>query len=148
MPLSRRKRESAITAYLDLCPSPARPWLTQQSGGLALLHLSPEGRGRATPDLIGGSEGEGVRMFQKKSAASEPPHPNPLPSGERECAVPRHNLDLKHRALTIDGLARQELHEAAQVAVELGLFVGPVADHLLLGAHVVDEALDRFGQIG
>ena len=41
------------------------------------LHLSPEGRGRA-------SEGEGVRKFQKKSAASEPSHPNPLPCGERE----------------------------------------------------------------
>jgi hypothetical protein len=52
-----------------------------------MLHLSPEGRGRATPDLIGGSEGEGVRKSQNKSAASEPPHPNPLPYGERERAV-------------------------------------------------------------
>ena len=30
----------------------------------------------------------------------------------------------------------------------LGLRIDPVADHLLLGAHVLDEALDRFGEIG
>ena len=30
----------------------------------------------------------------------------------------------------------------------LGLRIGPVADHLLLGPHVLDEALDRFGEIG
>ena len=29
-----------------------------------------------------------------------------------------------------------------------GLGVGPVADHLLLGAHVADQALDRLGEIG
>src|SRR6185312_16459411 len=28
----------------------------------------------------------GVRKFQKKTAASEPPHPDPLPFGEREFA--------------------------------------------------------------
>ena len=30
----------------------------------------------------------------------------------------------------------------------LGLGLDPVADHLLLGAHVVDQPLDRFGEIG
>ena len=29
-----------------------------------------------------------------------------------------------------------------------GLRVGPVADHLLLGAHVADQAVDRLGEIG
>ena len=31
---------------------------------------------------------------------------------------------------------------------ELGLRVHPVADHLLFGAHVLHEALDRFGEVG
>jgi hypothetical protein len=30
------------------------------------------------------SEGEGVRMLRNVSEISEPPHPNPLPYGERE----------------------------------------------------------------
>ena len=50
--------------------------------------------------------------------------------------------------LSVDGFARQHFHEAADVAVELGLRVGPVADHLLFGAHVLHQALDRFGEIG
>ena len=49
---------------------------------------------------------------------------------------------------SVDRLARQDFHEAPDVAVELGLRVGPVADHLLLGAHVLHQALDRFGEIG
>src|ERR1700744_5452447 len=50
-------------------------------------------------------------------------------------------------ALPLDGFSRQTFHEAAQFAVELGLFIGPVADHLLLAAHVLHETLDRFGEV-
>ena len=56
----------------------------------ALFHLSPEGRGRASA----ASEGEGVRKIQKKAEASEPPHPNPLPCGERERSQPCRSLRL------------------------------------------------------
>jgi very-short-patch-repair endonuclease len=66
--------ETSEPPHPNPLPSGERESLQRQA---APLHLSPEGRGRA-------SEGEGVRKFQKNSAASEPPHPNPLPYGERE----------------------------------------------------------------
>src|SRR5690348_18468138 len=44
--------------------------------------------------------------------------------------------------------AHQNLKQAADVAMLFGLGVDPVADHLLLGAHVVDQPLNSFGQIG
>src|ERR1700683_103635 len=46
------------------------------------IHLSPRGRGR--PRVA--RAGEGVRS---QIDSSVPPHPNPLPAGERECASPR-----------------------------------------------------------
>src|SRR5215470_11620558 len=44
--------------------------------------------------------------------------------------------------------AHQNLKQAADVAMLFGLRVDPVADHLLLGAHVVDQPLNSFGQVG
>ena len=47
-----------------------------------------------------------------------------------------------------DVLAHQHFEQAADLALLLGLRLDPVADHLLLGAHVLDQALDRLGEIG
>src|ERR1700728_3831669 len=61
--------------------------------------------------------------------------------------IPTHHA-LRIRASSVDGFARQDFHEAADVVVELSLRVRPVADHLLFGAHVLHQALDGFGEIG
>src|SRR6516165_4369220 len=45
-------------------------------------------------------------------------------------------------------LAREALEQPLDLAVLLGLAVGPFPDHLLLGAHMRDQPLDRFGEIG
>src|SRR5258708_7092181 len=50
--------------------------------------------------------------------------------------------------LTLFRLARDAFQQAADLAVLLALAVGPFADHLLLGAHVRDQRLDRFGETG
>ena len=44
-------------------------------------------------------------------------------------------------------LARDALQQPVGLARLRGLAVGPVADHLLLGAHVADEAVDGLGEI-
>src|SRR4029077_2412822 len=51
-------------------------------------------------------------------------------------------------ALTFLGLPCESLQEPLDLAILLALSVGPFPDHLLLGAHVRDEALNGFGQIG
>ena len=49
-----------------------------------LLHLSPAGRGRIPS---GAQRSEGIRVRGEPPIESHlPPHPNPLPDGERECA--------------------------------------------------------------
>ena len=45
-------------------------------------------------------------------------------------------------------LAHENFQQAANLAMLLGLRIDPVADHLLLGAHVVDQPLNGLGQIG
>src|SRR5882672_965162 len=49
---------------------------------------------------------------------------------------------------TLLGLERDALQQALDLAVLLALAVGPFADHLLLGAHMRDQALNGFGEIG
>src|SRR5262249_43051203 len=46
------------------------------------------------------------------------------------------------------GLARDALEQALDFLVLLALAVGPFADHLLLGAHMRDQSLDRLCKIG
>src|ERR1700694_840418 len=46
------------------------------------------------------------------------------------------------------GLARDALQQALDLAVLLTLAVGPFADHLLLGAHMRDQPLNGFGEVG
>jgi hypothetical protein len=53
------------------------------------IHLSPVGRGRANEV----SEGEGDRMVQNVRSPV-PPHPNPLPNGEREQSAARQCMPL------------------------------------------------------
>src|SRR5437016_11833263 len=43
--------------------------------------------------------------------------------------------------------AGDALEQALHLAALRGLSVGPVADHLLLGAHMADKAVDRFGKV-
>src|SRR3954469_8595183 len=52
------------------------------------------------------------------------------------------------RALLVHVFAHQNFEQTANVPMLLGLRIDPVADHLLLGAHVVDQPLYRFGEIG
>src|ERR1700683_704306 len=52
------------------------------------------------------------------------------------------------RGLSVGALARQKFHESAQVAIQLLLFFGPIANHLLFGAHMLHQTLDRFGEVG
>src|SRR3954468_4348251 len=49
-------------------------------------------------------------------------------------------------SLTLLGLACDALQQTPDLSVLLALAVGPFADHLLLGAHVRDQCLDRFGK--
>ena len=42
----------------------------------------------------------------------------------------------------------EEIKQAADLAVLLGLRIDPITDHLLFAAHVMDEALDRLGERG
>ncbi len=53
----------------------------------------------------------------------------------------------ERHGLTVHVLAHHDLQEPLDLALLLGLAVDPVADHLLLGAHVVHQALDGLGQI-
>src|SRR5579859_4512039 len=55
-----------------------------------MLHLAPEGRGRATPDLIGGSESEGVRAPQNFLKRPNPLTPTLSPSGRGSAPCPRY----------------------------------------------------------
>src|ERR1700712_5572216 len=52
------------------------------------------------------------------------------------------------RSLILLRLARDVLEQFLDLAVLLALAVGPFADHLLLGAHMRDQTLDRFGEVG
>src|ERR1700743_1471059 len=45
-------------------------------------------------------------------------------------------------------LAREALQQLLDLAVLLALAVGPFPDHLLLGAHMRDQTLDRFCEVG
>ena len=54
----------------------------------------------------------------------------------------------RHNSLNGYVLAHHDLQQLLDLALLLGLRVDPVADHLLLGAHMVHKALDRFGEIG
>src|SRR5580700_10857212 len=55
---------------------------------------------------------------------------------------------LRSKTLTLLRLAGEPLQQSLDFAVLLALAVGPFADHLLLGPHMRDQALDGFGQIG
>src|SRR6185437_13767189 len=50
-------------------------------------------------------------------------------------------------ALALFGLLREPLQEALDLAVLLTLAVGPFPDHLLLGAHMRYQPLDRLGEV-
>src|SRR6266436_4781145 len=47
----------------------------------------------------------------------------------------------------VDVLASEMLEQALHLALLLGLGRCPIADHLLLGTHVVDEIVNRLGEI-
>src|SRR3954468_15469943 len=49
---------------------------------------------------------------------------------------------------TLLGLACDALQQALDLAVLLALAVGPFADHLLLGAHMRDQALNGLREVG
>src|SRR5215475_5007318 len=49
---------------------------------------------------------------------------------------------------TVSVLAHHDLKKLLDLALLRGLRVHPVADHLLFSTHVVDETLDRLGEIG
>src|SRR5664279_4440924 len=51
-------------------------------------------------------------------------------------------------SLSVNFFAQHAFEKFLDLALLLGLAVDPIADHLLLGAHVVHEALDRLGEIG
>src|SRR5262249_61930616 len=50
--------------------------------------------------------------------------------------------------LVLLGLAREAFEQPLDFAVLFALAVGPFPDHLLLGAHMRDQALDGVGKIG
>src|ERR1700745_3131440 len=55
---------------------------------------------------------------------------------------------LSRSLLLVNVFADENFQEAAHFAMLLGLRIDPVADHLLLAAHVMHQALDRFREIG
>src|ERR1700722_20644797 len=60
----------------------------------------------------------------------------------------RYPPRLKTLSLIILRLARDPLEQLLDLAILLALAVGPFADHLLFGAHMRDQSLDGFGEIG
>src|SRR5258707_99007 len=50
--------------------------------------------------------------------------------------------------LLVETFAHEDFQQFSDFAMLLGLGVDPVADHLLLRAHVVDQPLDSLGKIG
>src|SRR3954453_9113952 len=46
-----------------------------------------------------------------------------------------------------DSLAAEPIEDLLQLLLARRLGLDPVADHLLLGAHVLDEALDALGEV-
>src|SRR6202035_575317 len=57
-------------------------------------------------------------------------------------------IAIRDLALILLGLAGEALEQFLDFAVLLAVAVGPFADHLLLGAHMRDQALNGFGEIG
>src|SRR4029079_10637709 len=75
----------------------------------------------------------------------------PASHHSRAAPCPGHehsSLTLLSLPRTLLRLPRDPLQELLDLAVLFALAVGPFADHLLLGAHVRDQALDRFGEVG
>src|SRR4029453_18673899 len=50
--------------------------------------------------------------------------------------------------LLVTVFAHENFEQSAHLAMLLGLRIDPVADHLLLAAHVMHQTLDRFCEIG
>src|SRR5215472_9048590 len=53
----------------------------------------------------------------------------------------------RDHALNLVVLTSEPFEQALDVLLLLRLRVGPIADHLLFGAHVIDEAVDGLGEI-
>src|SRR5829696_7730556 len=62
--------------------------------------------------------------------------------------MPRSRRRALALAMSHDPLAAEPLENLLQLLLARRLRLDPVADHLLLGAHVLHEPLDALGEIG
>src|SRR6185437_4079762 len=71
-----------------------------------------------------------------------------MPLSRRDRARAISYLDSAKTALPVHPLAYHDLQQPLDLALLIGLGIDPVADHLLLRAHVMHEALNGFRKIG